>query len=88
MVRAWEWVMLGITSNGELIKISESGMTGQQFLGFIVFDTNDLSEKHQLMACRLVSKDCQQLQKSALQALHINQSHDPLMSEQLLPPQT
>ena len=88
MGRAWEWVMLGITESGELIEIGENGVTGQHFLGFIVFDTNDLSERHQLMACRLVSKDCQQLQKSVLQALHINQSHDQLMSEQLSPLQT
>lgn len=67
--------MLGITKDGRVVEINQSGLTGQKFIGFIVFSADDLSKNHGLSAAHLVSKDRQQLYMSALQALHINQSH-------------
>ena len=66
--------MLGITKDGELIQINQSGLMGHKFIGFILFSADDLSKNHSLTAAHLVSKDYQQLRTLSLQALHISQS--------------
>lgn len=76
--------MIGITKKGELVEIKQQGLTGVDFLGFIVTDQNDLHEKHHFIGCHLSEPDSVELQELILQTLHKYQNQGLLKNEQLL----
>lgn len=75
--------MIGITKKGELLVIDEnSSITGHQFIGVIITDPTELDDSYTNIINHFYSKDHQQLDKLVLKALHTNQSHHHLLSEQ------
>lgn len=75
--------MIGITKKGQLMAINNnSSITGHQFIGVIITDPNQLDESCINISNHFYSKDPQQLDRLVLEALHTNQNHPHLLSEQ------
>lgn len=73
--------MIGITKEGELVEIKKQGLTGVDFLGIIITDQNDLSEKNQIIGCHFSEPDSSQLLELIQQALHKYQNPILLKNE-------